>query len=154
MTQARPAAYRTVREGFVASDILAAASRVVVTDDGRLICAYMVRSGAGVADFVPHLATSGDGGRTWEERRVIWPHLVGVASISCALSRSRAGDLYLYGTSTPIDEPGESWWDGTRQAMKQNELLWAQLRRRRPHLDASRRSSRCPFRAGPRRPGR
>lgn len=125
MTAGRAAAYRVVREGFVASGVLAAASRVVVTQGDLLVCAYMVRSGAGIADFTPHITVSGDDGRTWEPPRVIWPALVGVASISCALSRSHNGDLFLYGTTTPIDHPGEAWWDGQRQAMKQNELFWA-----------------------------
>ena len=119
------ASYRPLAGGFVASGVLAAASRVVVTNGGLLVCAYMVRSGAGISDFVPHLSVSGDDGRTWEAPRVIWPDLVGVASISCALSRSRAGELFLYGTTTPIERPGETWWDGARQAMKQNDIFWA-----------------------------
>ena len=60
---------------------------------------------------------------TWQQQGPLWPDLVGQASISCALSRSAAGELFVYGTSTPVAYPGESWWDGSRQAMKQNDLI-------------------------------
>jgi hypothetical protein len=47
--------------------------------------------------------------------------------MSMALSRtpSDPNELFLYGTTTPVGRPGESWWDGERQALKQNELVWA-----------------------------
>ena len=48
--------------------------------------------------------------------------------MSMALSRAASGDLFLYGTSTPVGEPGESWWDGERQALKQNDLVFARSR--------------------------
>ena len=43
-------------------------------------------------------------------------------------SRAPSGDLFLYGTTTPVGRPGESWWDGERQALKQNDLVWARSR--------------------------
>ena len=93
----------------------------------ELVCTYVTRSGAGIADYTVELARSVDGGRTWTQRGPIWPDLVGKASMSMALSRAGdgSGDLFLYGTSTPVGEAGESWWDGERQALKQNDLVWA-----------------------------
>jgi hypothetical protein len=45
--------------------------------------------------------------------------------MSMALSRTSSGDLFLYGTTTPVGEPGESWWDQGRLALKQNDLVFA-----------------------------
>jgi hypothetical protein len=97
----------------------------VVTDDGELVCTYVLRSGAGKPDYTPHQSRSYDGGQTWTAEGPVWPGLVGRASISVALSRTRSGDLLLYGTSTPVDDGDETWWDGERQALKQNALIWA-----------------------------
>ena len=83
--------YQTLAEGFVVHG-LGACSRVVVTDGGDLLCTYVLRTGAGVPDYTPHQSRSDDGGRTWTAEGPVWPSLVGRASISVALSRSRAGD--------------------------------------------------------------
>lgn len=121
-----PSRYEVRDQGFVVRGPLAACPRVAVLDGDRLVCTYVTRSGAGVADYTVELARSADGGRTWTQHGPVWPDLVGVASMSMALSRGPdAGDLFLYGTSTPVGQPGESWWDGERQALKQNDLVWA-----------------------------
>jgi hypothetical protein len=73
-------------------------------------------------------ARSLDGGRTWESSGPIWQDLVGRASMSMALSRGRDGSLFLYGTLTPVDDPSQSWWDGERQALLDNDLVWARSR--------------------------
>jgi sialidase-1 len=120
--------FEVLEEGFVAQGKLTSCSRVAVTGTGELVCTYMVRSGAGVSDFVPWQARSADGGRTWTDEGRVWPELDGPESISCALSRAPNGDLFLYGTITPVDQPGESWWDNERAAMKQNDIFWARSR--------------------------
>jgi hypothetical protein len=117
--------YEVVDEGFLVLGPLAACSRVVVAGPDRLVATYVTRSAAGIADYTVERATSADGGRTWTQHGPIWPDLVGRASMSMALSRAADGRLFLYGTSTPVGEPGESWWDGERQALKQNDLVWA-----------------------------
>src|SRR5262249_16828264 len=33
-----------------------------------------------------------------------------------------------YGTLTPVDDPTTSWWDGERQALLDNDLVWARSR--------------------------
>ncbi len=122
------ASYEVVDEGFVVRGPLAACSRVAQIDERELIATYVTRSGAGIADYTVESARSVDGGRTWESSGPIWPDLVGRASMSMALSRSANGDLFLYGTSTPTDDPSESWWDGERLALRQNDLVWARSR--------------------------
>ena len=119
------APYDVLDEGFVVRGPLAACSRVAVVGPERLVATYVTRSAAGVADYTVERATSDDGGRTWRRHGPIWPDLVGTASMSMALSRAADRRLFLYGTSTPVGEPGESWWDGERQALKQNDLVWA-----------------------------
>jgi hypothetical protein len=120
-----PAQYEVVDRGFLVRGPLAACSRLAVIGKSRLVCTYVTRSAAGIADYTVQLARSSDGGRTWTQHGPVWPDLVGQASMSMALSRSPSGDLFLYGTSTPVGEPGESWWDNERQALKQNTLVWA-----------------------------
>ena len=46
-------------------------------------------------------------------------------SLFVGLSRSPSGELFLYGTRTPIDAPGESFWSEASGGLKQNELVWA-----------------------------
>lgn len=120
--------YVVLDEEFVVWGQLGACSRVVVTDGGDLVCTYVLRSGAGKPDYAVHQSRSTDGGRTWTSEGPVWPSLVGSASMSLALSRSVNGDLLLYGTSTPVDDGDETWWDGERQALKQNDLVWARSR--------------------------
>jgi len=117
--------FEVLDEGFVVRGPLAACSRVVVVDERELVCTYVTRSGAGIADYTVELARSVDGGRSWAPHGPVWPDLGGHASMSMALSRAPSGHLLLYGTSTPVGAPGESWWDGDRQALKQNDLVWA-----------------------------
>lgn len=117
--------FEVVDQGFVVRDRLGACSRVAVLDDGDLVCTYVLRSGAGRPDYTPHQSRSTDAGRTWTAEGPVWPSLVGSTSISVALSRTTGGDLLLYGTLTPVGEDDETWWDGERQALKQNDLVWA-----------------------------
>src|SRR3954468_9863269 len=91
--------YEVVDEGFVVRGPLAACSRVAVLGERELLCTYVTRSGAGIADYTVESARSTDGGRTWEQAGPIWPDLVGRASMSMALSRAGDGSLLLYGTS-------------------------------------------------------
>jgi hypothetical protein len=120
--------YQAADEGFIVRGPLAACPRVAVIGVREFVCTYVTRSAAGIADYTVNVARSVDGGRTWTGHAPIWPDRVGRASMSMALSRAPSGDLYLYGTTTPVDRPGESWWDGERQALKQNELVWARSR--------------------------
>ena len=118
-------------EGFVhqctpgSAGAVAAGPRLAVTDAGDVVCSFMVQSALGINDFVPMCARSSDRGRTWSAAAPIWPELIGVQSLFCSVSRSPAGDLFLFGKRWTIDEPGESFWCDATQGMKQNELFWA-----------------------------
>jgi len=123
--------WERIGEGFVSErqpdtpTAVAAGSRCAVTPDGSVVSTYMVQSALGINDFVPTLSRSTDGGASWVEEGPIWPHLQGRYSLFVSVSRSPGGDLFLYGSQTPIDEPGESFWNEATQGMKQNELVWA-----------------------------
>ena len=124
-------AWEKLSEGFVTRrepgtpTSVAAGSRCVLTDGGELVCSYMVQSKLGVNDFVPTLSRSADLGKTWTEQGPIWPHLKNRKSDFVSISRAASGDLFLYGIETPIDHPGETFWDETTQGMKQNYLVWS-----------------------------
>jgi hypothetical protein len=123
--------FELISEGFVTErqpntpTAVAAGSRCAVTKEGEVACTYMVQSALGINDFVPMLARSSDGGATWQEQGPIWPHLASGHSLFGSLSRSPAGELFLYGTDTPIDRPGEGVWCEATQGLKQNQLFWA-----------------------------
>jgi hypothetical protein len=120
-----------LEEGFVSkrspetSRPLAVGSRTAQTSTGEILCSYMVQSALGINDFVPVLSRSRDAGKTWEEESPIWPDLVETHSLFGSISRAPSGELFMYGISTPITEPGESFWCESTQGMKQNNLFWA-----------------------------
>jgi len=124
-------AWEKLSEGFVtrrepgSPTAIAAGSRCVLTDDGDLVCSYMGQSKLGVNDFVPTVSRSSDLGRTWTEQGPIWPHLKDRASDFVSISRAVSGELFLYGIDTPIDQPGETFWNEAIQGMKQNHLVWS-----------------------------
>ena len=133
-----------LREGFVTQraatrgpGAIAVGPRAVVLPGGEVLCSCMLASALGVNDFVPVLCRSANGGETWTEQGPIWPYLQTRWSMFVSISRSphplppgREGKsegkcLFLYGTRTPIDEPGESFWSDATQGLKQNELIWS-----------------------------
>jgi hypothetical protein len=126
--------FEVVAQGFVsrrdpgAPNPVAAGSRCAVTAEGGVVCTFMVQSKLGTNDFTPVIARSTDGGLTWSDERPIWPELSRRSSLFCSVSRAPSGELFLYGTRTPIDAPGESFWSEATQGLKQNELVWARSR--------------------------
>src|SRR5262249_42282434 len=66
-----------------------------------------------------------DGGETWHEQGPVWSGLRDRWANFASVSRDAAGRLYLFGSRTPIDTPGELFWNEATQGMKQNELIWA-----------------------------
>src|SRR5205823_10004983 len=64
-------------------------------------------------------------GQTWTEQGPIWPHLTGRWATFVSLSRDSEGCLFLFGSRTVIDQPGETFWCDATQGLKQNELIWA-----------------------------
>ena len=118
----------TLDEGFIArgtAESIAVGPRLVVCSDRQLLCSWMRNSATGVNDFVPMLSRSRDLGRHWSEATPIWPHLKHQWSVFASVSRDAAGNLFLFGSRTPIDQPGESFWCDATQGLKQNELIWA-----------------------------
>jgi sialidase-1 len=119
------------QEGFVTlrtpqtSASVAAAPRCALTSEGELVCTFIVQSELGSNDFVPILTRSHDGGLTWTEQGPLWLHLQKTFSIFGSVSRDVQGNLFFYGTQTPIDVPGETFWCEATQGLKANELIWA-----------------------------
>ena len=54
---------------------VAAGSRTAITDDGSIICTFVVQTQLGSNDFKPMVCWSEDGGQTWRDHRMIWPDL-------------------------------------------------------------------------------
>lgn len=123
---------RNIEDGFVnqrdANDPqpVAAGPRLARLSDGRVFCSFIVQSALAINDFVPKLSVSTDEGRTWSPPRSIFPMLRERYSIFGSVSASPAGDaLYFYGSQSPIDAVGESFWQEANQGIKQNELIWS-----------------------------
>lgn len=122
--------FEFLSEGFVcalkpgARPGLAVHSRSTVTNEGEIVCHYVLQEKLGCNDFQPRLARSSDGGRTWTHQG-LWPHLWSTYSIIGAISRSPSGDIFFFGARTRIDQPGETFWCEATQGLKQNELIWA-----------------------------
>ena len=118
-------------EGFVSRreagtpTAVAAGPRCAVTRQGDVLCSFIVQAATGLNDFKPMLARSTDGGVTWQEQGLIWPHLIERYSIFGSISRARDGELFFFGSRTRIDKPGEPFWSDATQGLKQNELIWA-----------------------------
>jgi hypothetical protein len=123
----------SLAEGFVTHrppapgrGYLAVGPRSVALPTGDLLCSCMLSAKLGTNDFLPMLLRSTDRGLTWQEQGPIWPHLQDRWSLFVSISRDAAGGLFLFGSRTPIDQPGESFWSDATQGLKQNELIWAQ----------------------------
>jgi hypothetical protein len=122
---------QTISEGWVSSRELgtptavAAGPRCAVTNEGDVVCTFMVQSKLGVNDFKPMLARSQDGGQTWSEGQLLWPHLRDRYSIFGSVSRAPNGELFFFGSRCPIDTPGETFWSDATQGLKPNELVWS-----------------------------
>src|SRR5262249_27250202 len=124
--------FTPLREGFITRlsatkgpGSIVAGPRTVLLPDGDLLCSGAMSSGLGANDFTPMLYRSTDGGDSWEEQGVIWPHLQARWSIFVSISRDAEGRLFLFGSRTPIDRPNESFWSDATQGLKANELIWA-----------------------------
>lgn len=105
---------------------VAVGPRSVALSSGELLCSCMVTSALGTNDFLPMLYRSADLGETWVAQGPVWPHLKDRWSIFVSISRDAAGRLYLFGSRTLIDRPGESFWSEATQGLKPNELIWSQ----------------------------
>ena len=114
----------TVRQPQTSSAI-ACGSRCAVTRTGEVVCTFMVQAELGRNDFCPILARSADHGLTWQEQGPLWPQLANRDSVFGSVSASPQGELYFFGTRTPIDTVGESNWSEATQGLKANELVWS-----------------------------
>ncbi|MSU46517.1 MAG: exo-alpha-sialidase [Lacunisphaera sp.] len=122
--------YQIITEGFVSQQTpgtpnsVAAGSRCVEARNGDLICTFEAQTAMGGNDFKPMVSRSKDGGLSWSEARLLWPEIQVRYSIFGSISASPTGDLFFYGTRTPIDHPGEQAWSEATNGLKQNELVW------------------------------
>lgn len=121
--------FRQVAEGFVArlpvERCIAAGPRTAIAPGGDILCSFMTTSKLGTNDFLPVLYRSRDLGQTWSEQGPVWPHLKDRWSIFASISRTESSRLFLFGSRSPIDKPGETFWSDATQGIKQNELIWA-----------------------------
>ncbi len=117
-----------IRQSPVArSTDIAIGPRIVVLPRGEAICSFMFSARTATNDFITALCRSKDGGRSWSEPRLLWPHLHSQFALFTSISRDVvSGRLYLYGTRTAIDMPGESNWCAETQGLKTNELIWSE----------------------------
>ena len=100
--------------------------RCAVLPHGEIVCSFMRQSAFGINDFKPQIVFSTDGGRTWTEPRVIWPHLVDRLSCIGQISAiPGTNSLLFYGVAFPVDTPGEIYWREDILGLKQNSLAWA-----------------------------
>lgn len=104
---------------------IAVGARLAVLPSGEIVCSYLETFKTATNDFVPVLCRSSDLGRTWSEPVPVWPHLRNRYSIFASVSRDAAGRLFLFGSRTPIDVPGEPMWSDASQGLKANELIWS-----------------------------
>src|SRR5437867_8224169 len=123
--------FETVAAGFIvegeANTATAAATgpRCAAISESEIVCTYMQMPRRGMNAFVPALSRSLDGGRTWVAHGPIWPLLKDRVAIHCSLSRSREGELFLFGAQTRIDIVGESDWNEGTHGLKENQLISA-----------------------------
>lgn len=124
--------FTVLGEGFVTRrpagpglGAIAAGPRTILRPGGDLLCSCVLSSGLGVNDFTPVLFRSTDYGWTWTEQGLVWPHLRQRWSMFASLSRNAGGQLFFFGSRTPIDRSGEPFWSDATQGLKQNELIWA-----------------------------
>ena len=99
--------------------------RCAVGNDGSVVCTYMAQSQLGINDFVPMITRSDTNLLAWSEPKPLWPHLSNQYSIFCNLSRSMSGRMFVFGSRTVIDQPGESFWCEQTKGLKANKLAWA-----------------------------
>lgn len=123
--------FEVVDEGYVSErrpnrmTPVASGPRCVVVNESEVVCSFNANSARGVNGFIPILARSQDGGKTWTEQGMVWPESQQKRAIYCSLSQGPNRDLFLYGTITPIDSPGETDWCEATHGMKANQLFWA-----------------------------
>lgn len=123
--------YEVLEQGLVTQrepgtpTAVACSPRSVVAPGGEIVCSYVVQSAMGVNGFRPMISRSSDGGTTWREQGAIWPHLCDSYSIFGSISRAPDGAIFFLGSRTPIDRPGESFWQESNHGIKANELVWA-----------------------------
>ena len=104
---------------------IAVMPRCVMTGRDKMLCSFSLVPAMGINGFLPVLTRSQDGGESWSEPEPIWPSLQKKYSIYASVSAAPDGKLFLFGTQTPIDVPGESIWCDQTHGIKQNELIWA-----------------------------
>ena len=99
--------------------------RCVLAGGDNLICSFALTPALGINGCVPVVVRSSDDGKSWSKPEGLWPALQEEFSIYTSISAGPDGRLFLFGTQTPIDSAGESFWCDKTQSMKQNELVWS-----------------------------
>jgi hypothetical protein len=122
--------FKRTAEGFIsireagAPTALPCGPRFAVLGEQEILCSFMAQSAAGINDLKVLFARSLDGGRTWRDEGFLWPELHARYALFGSISRAPGGELLFFGARTPIDQPGESFWNDSTQGLKQNELIW------------------------------
>ena len=122
--------YEILSEGFVARlhanepNAVAAGSRTALAANGEIVCTYMVQPALGVNGFDTIIARSKDG-ENWYGHRTMWPQYKNKESVFGSISRAPNCELYFFGSTTHIDEVGETFWCDETQGMKENHMFWS-----------------------------
>ncbi|MCC7196409.1 MAG: exo-alpha-sialidase [Gemmatimonadaceae bacterium] len=105
-----------------------AGPRCVIGRDGNVVCTFNAQSKLGINDFVPMITHGDSQGRNFSAATPIWPELREKYSIFSNVSRGRNAELFLFGTRTKIDQPGETYWSDHTKGLKANEFIWSSSR--------------------------
>jgi hypothetical protein len=120
-----------ISEGFVHeigrgdAKQVAAGPRCVRTKENQLFCTFYAQEALGINNYEVMWAESDSAGETWTGCRSLWPQWQGIYSTIGSVSRSANGELFVFGSRTVIDQPGELDWCEATQGLKQNELIYA-----------------------------
>ena len=123
--------FEKIDEGFVRQNeaeedgLISTGPRSALTSDGEeLLCTYALTRELGTNDFVAVLSRSSDGGKTWSHEGPVFKHWRSQYSVAGSICAAPTGEHYFHAMRTPIDEPGETFWNDETSGMKQNELVW------------------------------
>jgi Neuraminidase (sialidase) len=123
--------FEKISEGFVRQNeaeedgLISAGPRSALARDGaELLCTYALTKELGTNDFVAVLSRSSDGGQTWSHEGPVFSTWRSQYSIAGSICRAPSGEHYFHAMRTPIDVPGETFWNDATSGMKQNDLVW------------------------------
>lgn len=107
------------------TSVVVAGPRCVATRDGSVLVTYMAQSKLGINDFVPTIMRSDSAIERWSDPKPIWADVSKRYSMFCNISAATNGELFIFGSRTYIEVPGEPFWQEENQGIKENDLFWS-----------------------------